>query len=181
MIASKVGFTQHTRELLNARPLSRTDKSRIRKQRIIEYIREVKYGECQKSDLIAAAGWDISNGQQYSNGWSFVDRLIKNKVIQMSDGSNSRNTYIKKWVVLADVHTVKVENGKMTVPPQDGETTLGPVEIKKDGFVSPRPPLQLEPVIPADDATIDLVSAAKDFAWNTNSDSLREFVAWVKR
>jgi hypothetical protein len=98
----------------------------------------------------------------------------------MTDGSDPKNSYVKKWEVLADVHTVKVENGKMTVPEGDGETTIKP----RVGFPESTFPI-LEPVIPKEDTAnpnvIDLLDAAKDFAWNTNSDSLREFVAWVKR
>jgi hypothetical protein len=168
MIASKVSFSQHTKEMLNARPLSRTHKSKLRQQRIIEYIRELKYGECQKSDLIMAGGWDISNHQSYANGWAFIERLKKNKVIQMVDGSNPKNSYIKKWVVLADVHTVKVENGKMTVPATDGVTTVKPDVIK------------VKPSEAQTSQSFTLTGSSGPVA-QTNSDSLREFIAWYKR
>jgi len=43
---------------------------------------------------------------------------------------------------------------------------------------------KLEPVIVSDEPVEmpdDLLEQAKNFAWNTNSDSLREFLAWLKR
>jgi hypothetical protein len=206
MMASKVSFSAHTKEMLNARPLSRKHKAGLRRQRIVEFIRELPYGECKKSDLIEAAGWDISVKQQYANGWSFIERLRKYKVIQMSEGSNPKNSYIKKWVVMGDVHIVRPahadigpgythsegdnclnkptkrtiinNHGDMMYPEGDGE-----ISIKEDGYLPPRTALQLEPVIPVEEEPkpINLLEAAKEFAWNTNSDSLREFVAWVKR
>lgn len=183
MIASKVSFSQHTKELLNARPLSRTAKSKLRRQRIVEYIRELPFGECQRHELITAGGWNISDQSQYSSGWSFIKGLQNKNVIRMSDGTNPRNTYVKKWEVVADTrvtkpadHTVTNDHGKMTYPAGDGETTLG---VRTDGALPPRPPMpMLEPVITQPD---DLLEQAKNFAWNTNSDSLREFVAWLKR
>lgn len=187
MIASKVSFSQHTKELLNARPLSRTAKSKLRRQRIVEYIRELPFGECQRHELITAGGWNISDQSQYSSGWSFIKGLQNKNVIRMSDGTNPRNTYVKKWEVVADTrvtkpadHTVTNDHGKMTYPEGDGETTLKPViGIRTDGALPPRPPMpMLEPVISQPD---DLLEQAKNFAWNTNSDSLREFIAWVKR
>jgi hypothetical protein len=183
MIASKVSFSTHTKEMLNARPMSRTHRAKLRRQRIVEYIRELPFGECKKADLIMAGGWDMSVSSQYANGWSFIERMVKNKVIRMTEGTNLKNSYIKKWEVVADTRIVKPattvtnDHGKMTYPESDGE-----ISLKKDGYLPPRPSLQLEPVIPEEEPKpINLVDAAKDFAWNTNSDSLREFVAWVKR
>lgn len=170
MEASKVSFSQHTKEMLNARPLSRTHKAKLRKQRIVEYIRELPFGECQKSDLIAAAGWDIKVVQQYSNGWSFIERLRKNKVIRMSDGTDPKNSYIKKWEVVADTHVTKPADIPRVEPVEEvGEVTW---PEPADG---PTPP-------PADERkTVNLLDEAKNFAWTMNSDSLREFVAWVQR
>lgn len=166
--------------MLNARPLSRTHKAKLRRQRIVEFIRELPYGECKKADLIMAGGWDMNISSHYANGWSFIERMVKNKILRMTDGSNLKNSYIKKWEVVADIHTIKPrvqtiefptepadhtvtnDHGKMTYPATDGVVSLAP---------------QLEPVILGD----DLLEQAKNFAWNTNSDSLREFVAWVKR
>jgi len=171
MIASKVSFSQHTKELLNARPLSRTAKSKLRRQRIVEYIRELPLGECQRHELITAGGWNISDQSQYSSGWSFIKGLQNKNIIRMSDGTDPKNSYVKKWEVVADTrvvkpavsHTVTNDHGTMTFPATDGVVSLAP---------------QLEPVIDTPD---DLLEQAKNFAWNTNSDSLREFIAWVKR
>ena len=170
MIASKVSFSAHTREMLNARPLSRTHKSRLRQQRIVEYIRELPLGECKKSDLIAAAGWDMSVLNQYANGWQLIESMRKKNVIRMTDGSDPKNSYIKKWEVVADIHVTKP-----AVEPRKSFEEVTGVPI------APTLP-QLEPVIETP-ITVpdDLLEQAKNFAWNTNSDSLREFLAWLKR
>lgn len=178
MIASKVSFSQHTKEMLNARPLSQKHKIKLRKQRILEFIRELPHGECQKADLIAAAGWDISVSNQYANGWAFVDRMKKNKVIQMSDGSNPRNSYIKKWEVVADIHVTKPADIPRVEPPKK-LPLAGGIGVSTPSVGTPLP--ILERVVVADEPSGDLLEQAKNFAWNTNSDSLREFVAWLKR
>lgn len=167
MEVSKLSFTQHTRDLLNARPLSRTAKGKLRKQRIIEYIRELPFGECQKADLITAGGWDISNQPQYSSGWTFLKGLEKKKVIKMSDGTNPKNFNVKKWEVVADIKTIKPRSTFQEI-------------LDKPMF--PDVP-KLEPVIMPEKEVPsgDLLEQAKNFAWNTNSDSLREFVAWIKQ
>lgn len=183
MIASKVSFSQHTKELLNARPLSRTAKAKLRRQRVVEYIRELPFGECQKSDLITAAGWDISVQPQYANGWAFIERLKKHKVIRMSEGTNPRNSHVKKWEVVGDV--------KVTKPAVEPRKTFeeivnkpifsaAPVEQRIDFKLktdATSPDIKIEEMTVTD----DLLEQAKNFAWNTNSDSLREFLAWLKR
>lgn len=188
MIASKVSFSQHTKELLNARPLSRTAKSKLRRQRIVEYIRELPFGECQRHELITAGGWNISDQSQYSSGWSFIKGLQNKNVIRMSDGTNPRNTYVKKWEVVADTrvtkpadHTVTNDHGTMTFPAADGVKTLEPTVAQRIDFKletdATSPDIKIKEVTLPD----DLLELAKNFAWNTNSDSLREFVVWVKR
>lgn len=181
MEASKVSFTRHTRELLNARPMSRTARSKLRVQRVKEYIRELPFGECQKADLIAAAGYDTRVQQQYANGWAFIQRLIRTKVIQATEGSNPKNSYVKKWVVLGDVTVTKTakqfnEDGDIPGIELKGvnSITVHDVNVEPENEV-PTPGPVREPVL------VDLIQSAKDFAWNTNSDSLREFVAWVQR
>jgi hypothetical protein len=169
MIASKVSFSQHTKELLNARPLSRTAKNKLRRQRVIEYIREIPFGECRRADLITAGGWDISNESQYSSGWSFIKNLQKKNIIRMSDGTNPKNSYIKKWEVVGDT--------RITKPATEQRIDF---ELKTDAT---SPDIKIEAVTLPEPATMpdDLLEQAKNFAWNTNSDSLREFIAWVKR
>jgi hypothetical protein len=165
MIASKVSFSAHTKEMLNARPLSRTARAKLRRQRIVEYIRELPFGECKKADLITAGGWDMSISSHYANGWSFIERMVKNNIIRMTEGSNPKNSYIKKWEVVADTHIIKPR--------------VETVQFRSE----PAPVAEETPVVePADEpSTFSLLEEAKNFAWNTNSDSLREFVAWVKR
>lgn len=188
MIASKVSFSTHTREMLNARPLSRTHKAKLRTQRIVEFIRELPYGECKKADLIMAGGWDMNISSHYANGWSFIERMVKNKIIRMTDGTAPRNSYVKKWEVLADTHIIKPRVQTIEFPTEPADHTVTNDHGKMtwpaaDGVVSLTP--QLEPVIPqppfVEEPTDDLLEQAKNFAWNTNSDSLREFVAWVRR
>lgn len=137
MHASKVTFSRETRMALTARPLSRGQKSKLRQQRVLEFIREQVNNEAQARDLIYAAGYDASKEDEYGRGWAFISGLVRRGVLIKEDGSDPKNSYVKRWTIPGDVKTRVInDNGKMQVPPQDGE-----ISIKTDGaeHAAPRP------------------------------------------
>lgn len=63
-------------------PLSRTAKSRIRKDGVLKLIRSQPAGYLFNSvELIEAAGFNTKKNKEYKNGWSFVNYLVKSTYI----------------------------------------------------------------------------------------------------
>lgn len=177
MYASKVSFSAQTKEMLTSPALSRMARAKLRRKRILEFIRETPNGEAHKYDLIAAAGFNPDDDSSYGRGWAIVRSLEKKGIIFATDGSDPKDRHLKQWTISADVKTrVTNNNGKMTVPKGDGKTTLKPADQTFPVVPTTFAPPKLEPTVPT-----TLEEQAKDFAWQMNSDSLRDFIAWTRR
>jgi hypothetical protein len=182
MYASKVSFSNQTRALINARPMGRNQRVKLRQQRVKDFIRETPNGEARKRDLIEAAGFNTKNEKEYQRGWAIVGTMIRRGDIVENDGSNPKNSYLKQWTIPSDV-TVTNRNGELTYPDGDGKTILRPTddpmtvnELKEEE----KPQSGVVMVETVNLSGRALTDMAKQFAWTHNSDSLREFIAWTE-
>ena len=163
MNVSKLTITQETREKLNNPALSPIRKRELREQMIIESIRKAVGGTRTKQELIAAAGFSpIGTSNEYANGLALITSMVKRGLITHNDTSSFK----KNWTVLADVKTRPIIKPK-------------PEVIAKE-VVQPEPELVVEerPKVQVNKGT--LLNLAKEFAWEKNSDSLREFIEFAK-
>lgn len=163
MQASKVKFSQETKAALNARPLSKAAKAKLRRERVKDYIRSQPAGAIIKqTELAAAAGYDQSQG----HGWAFVNRMIKNGHITKD---TSEGAHRPSWTVKGDARVVR-QKAEVKVPDQPMPTPEPTQHFRFEATSTS------EFAEAANGWTKQL---AKEFAWQYNSDSLREFIKWL--
>lgn len=163
MIASKLVITSETRAKLNNPVLTPAKKLELREQLIVEYIRK-NLRPITKQELIVAGGYNASaTSQSYANGLNLITRMIKRNVIS----HNNTKEFRKLWTVTEDVK----------VRPIAQKITELPAMIPKDSKLS-QYQLTLEPVQELKKES--LIDMAKQWAWENNSDSLRDFIAFAQ-
>lgn len=153
MNASKVTISQETRARLDNPALSPTRKRALKAEMVKEYIRDANGKKKTKQQLIAAAGYSPV-GKGYTAGFAFITGLCKRGIISHND----TKSYKKVWIVNeAPVSPSPKEVAEKIV---SGKAIVELKEFKMD--------------------KITLTDMAKQFAWSNNSDSLREFIAYVE-
>lgn len=174
MQASKVSFSQQTKAALNARPMSKAAKAKLRRERVKDYIRSQPVGTIIKqTDLATVAGYDQSQG----HGWAFIARMVKTGHITKD---TSEGSHKPSWTVRGDAKVVKPKKG--VVGKLEGVTVMPEVQIPELPYPADMPRFHFETDKledfndMADGRTKQL---AKEFAWQYNSDSLREFIKWL--
>lgn len=146
--------------------LSRKRKMELRQEAIVAFINSKPIGtRFRMRELIKAAGYDSDSVSQYQSGFTFVDRLTKNGTLKREKVPKS--TAHHYWVIqqpqpisFKGAEEVDTTSGE----PQEPVVELPIMEVPSDVTIK--------------DVT-ELVSKAKQFAWDSNSDSLREFVGWL--
>lgn len=162
MNASKVIITQETRARLNNEALSPAKKRQLREQMIIESIRKAVGGTRTKQELIAAAGYSPdAKSNSYAMGHTLVNSMIRRGLIT----HNNTRAFRKNWTVLSEV----------TVTPQPKAVAEAIVEKKKEAVELV---VEEKPKVIVNKGT--LLNLAKQFAWEKNSDSLREFIDYAQ-
>jgi hypothetical protein len=165
MQASKLSFFESTKFQLNSNPIlkSKSAKSKLRRTRVIDFIKEYPVGsKFTKSDLIYAAGY---TQQQYGQGFAFIQRMEKDGIIFIENTKKFK----KEVNVLKD-------------PRQDGRTTVIAPPATDEPVPTEDAPEDAEDEVMAKDIDfiIKIEKIARTFAWKENSDSLREFVKSLK-
>lgn len=143
------------------------------------------------SDLISAAGYDVSDPIKYSSGWSRVKQFVKEGHIILEDipGSSMKYASIPQdgeptIVKHKDaVHMSHCYQGEYSDSCKYGEADC-PAKTKEETKSEDKQPevhmFQLGYQV-VDVETVRMIeSLASKFAWDTNSDSLREFVKSLK-
>ena len=158
MIATKLVISQETRARLNNPVLSPAKKRLLREEMIKESIRKAPGGIRTKQELIVAAGYNPkSRTKDYANGLNLISSMVKRGVIYHA----TTDSFKKRWFVANEV--------KVTPSPRSiAKELFGPKEVK----VEPKEKLPV--------SAVELVQLAKDFAWRENSDSLRDFIAYMQ-
>jgi hypothetical protein len=156
MIASKLIITQETREKLNNPVLSPTKKRELRERMIKDKINNSIDSKFTKQELVVAAGFNpITTTNEYANGLGLVNSMVKRHIIM----HNNTTEFRKVWTV--------IDNMKVTPTPKQ---VAGSV-VKKEPVVVLSEKTELDKVT--------LVDMAKEFSWRENSDSLRNFIAYM--
>lgn len=171
MDASRISFSNHTREMLANPILDKKKKSQLRENRVKDYIRSRPHGAAKLYDLIAAAGYRVDVPGQYASGWAFVNRMVRDGVIRKQDLEDEPRSYLKQWVIPEDAKIIKPAN-----VPEEGNKTENPVDESPDRGQA----LFTVATSIAQFSHEDLLTKAKKFAWERNSDSLREFMTWLQ-
>jgi hypothetical protein len=176
MEASKITFSQHTKAALNARPMSKAAKAKLRRERVKDFIRSQPAGTIIKqTDLAIAAGYDKSQG----HGWAFINRMVKNKHI---DKDTSEGVSKPSWTVRGDAKIkppLKAELPKDMPEVADKTPESVAAKIAKQ---LPKFDMHLTEIDQLKEVSAGMVTQqAKEFAWTYNSDSLRDFIKWLDR
>lgn len=164
MDASKISVNP---ELLKFRPLTQIQQRKIREQRIIELIRSKPAGtKIKLRDFAAVIELTPDSTRR------LIYRMIERKKLSQFPVTGQAR---KSYTVLADIKVQKVQPSAAVLPDSR--------DMKAENFKLRFPPavervsaLQPRPTTPPD----TLVQDAKEFSWQFNSDSLREFVAWAQ-
>lgn len=156
MQASRVTVSLETRAKMANPVLDNNKRRKLRMQLVKEAIIGRKSGKFSKQELIAVAGYDPTPGQSdYWKGAALLRTMLNRRAIS-HDKTGRR---IKVW---------KVTNAPKPVVQEPLAETVMPKEI----VVALQDYKQVEKVA--------LLDMAKEFAWKENSDSLREFIAYVE-
>jgi hypothetical protein len=158
MLASKVTITPETRAKLDAPALSPSKWRQLREELIKDCIRNRSGGAATKQELVAAAGLNPeATSTEYAKGIHLLKRMVERGIIS----HNNTNQYRKSWTVIEDV---KVKPSPKQVASEVVIPEEVTVELKEYNHLT----------------SMKLVEMAKEFAWRTNSDSLREFIAYTE-
>lgn len=167
MEASRVTISPETlqtqRDSVNSIVGYRKRKTILKDESIKTLVRNTPAGKgLTASKLMSVAGYDPTNTNSYQAGMQYILGAIRRGVIVRVDPSEK--TFKKQYFVPDDVHTVNKqrprakatdEEKKLEIP---GETLAISTEVVVDV----------------------IVAKAKQFAWEHNSDSLREFIATLQ-
>lgn len=161
MDASRIVFSQQTKAALNARPMSKAAKAKLRRERVKDYIRSQPVGTIIKQrDLATVAGYDKSQG----HGWAFISRMVKTGHIAKD---TSEGNHKPSWTVRGDA--------KVKTPPVEK-----PEKLTVESNEKPEFSLHTESLDDLNDIVAGMVTQrAKEFAWAYNSDSLRDFIRFL--
>lgn len=175
MQASKVTLSRETRAEIASNPLlhSRKAKSRFRAQKIIDYINSKPSGhKFGTVELISVAGY---TDDQYASGYAFVKRLQKDGILWIE----KNNKFKKGFVVCKNADGSKLNTVKVSEPKKHEipEETVEKVS-DEDKIVEEKAKQAEMCMISERNESFrnEVKSLAKDFAWDHNSDSLREFI-----
>lgn len=159
MVASEVKITPETRAKLDNQALSPGKKRELRENLIKECIRSAVGGMVTKQELVAAAGYNPdAKSRDYARGFGLINSMVKRGIIC----NDNANKFRKAWTVVEDVHIV----------------TPTPAEVAAELVVPQEIRVELQEFEAL--TSIELVAMAKEFAWQKNSDSLREFIDYAK-
>lgn len=142
-------------ENLRFKPMSTGKRAQLRKENIKALIRSRPAGS-----KITSAEFQAVTGAKYQTVWAIINRMVKRGEISRTPILGKTKVFC--WTVNEDV--------KVTKPSADEAVSADkqdtPERSQSDEYTS------------IGRTSSSLLVAAKDFAWETNSDSLREFVQW---
>lgn len=154
MEVSKVTLTDQTRARLQNPTLGRLRRQELRRELVMEYIKTKPNGSIFTTGEINKVAFP--EGHLRSNVLKFIKAMKRDHLI---DIEAIPNTY-KYILIPTDATTVKKPEQK-----------LEPVWKAA--------PESEQPTTQASDAPMTLSDYARDFAWEKNSDSLREFITFM--
>lgn len=158
MYASKVRISQETRARLDNPILTNAKRGLLRRELIREAIRKHGNYKLSRQQLVAAAGFNPDTTTlDYRNGLNLISRMEKSNQIKQIDGSRRGG----RWIVI---------EGRISPSPKQ-------VALKIVDKEQPEPVVELKEFKKL--SNLALIDMAKEFAWQNNSDSLREFIRYV--
>lgn len=171
MIASKLIISTETRKRLSNPVLSPMKKRQLREDMIIECIRKAAGEAITKQQLMVAAGYDSKYGTSgYSQGFTLISSMINRGIIS----HNGTKSFKKVWTCNADVKVKKPATPVAEAPKADTkmESLDASATIMQNG---------LDQYKKSGEVVKKYISdRAKDFVWEKNSDSLREFLKYIE-
>ncbi len=195
MIPSKLTLNKEMQLAIERPGITKEHKRELRMNAIKDYIHSKPNGTpIRVSELIRAAGYDPTPGtKSYAAGFSFLKYQVQ------------RGVLIKEEVPMSASHIYYIpEDAKQIKPPAQSASTPAELpalpnfqkdmqelhqlidaipqdiesHIDHEAVVEPSSP----PSVPTSATPFEveqIISAAKDFFWETQSDSLREFVKYL--
>ena len=175
MIASKVSFSQKTREALD-RPMTPLQRRKIKINRVKEYVRSVPSGQkIRLTDLYFAAGYTKATK---SAGYQFIKKIADKGIIKLH---GDKNTEFRVVTIPEDVKVTKpAETPEANKTEQKVDEAVNKVNHKLEAaqyLKAPEAPLPLprELGISLEFAS-QVKRLAKEYSWRSNDDSLRGFI-----
>lgn len=186
MIASKVTFSRETQAALLNPALDFKKKRELRINRVKEFVREHPAGhKFRMMDLIAAAGYNPDNPGNYASGFGFITALNKRGIINIE----KTKQYGKEVTIPGDENIVK--EGRQTIAEiraeeaaKEAKETETPVNEPDNSVELDKPEVvtftRLEYQVVDVEEVRRIENLAREFSWNNDSDSLREFIKSLK-
>jgi hypothetical protein len=154
MQASKVSINPNFIKFENMSPGKR---AQLRRQNIIDLIRSKAAGTFIPMSEFQA----VTQHKKASGAWSLIQGMIKAKIISRVPIDGTYNKY--SYVVNEDVKTIK-----------SAVTSAAPTEMPSSMTASTS-----RTRTTVETPQKSLTSYAREFAWESNSDSLRDFIKWM--
>lgn len=160
MIASKLTFNSEMLEALNSPVMTPKKKAELRRKRVLDYVKKHEGEEIHIAVLIREAGYNpifLEGDDSYKRGWALIDNMVRKQDILKEKGTTRGKA---KYFIY---HKAAPKIAKTKLPEISLETAKNIVEK----------PVDYERNVPRYEVFID---RAKKFAWDHNSDSLRDFI-----
>ena len=175
MEVSKISFSAQTKQLLDSGYMTPKRKKAMRKQRIKEFILSQPVGtKLSIVDIMTAGGY---NSKQTSSGYGFVYRMLRDKQVERAYKPAKHNEKTP-WTVPGTVTTIQPRQSLVTSPNIPKTTHENFISGTKDMWSWSE---VKKPIIVKEPTTIpgseDFKEKAILFAWQHNSDSLRDFIS----
>ena len=163
MEASRVTVSDKTYDL---GVMSGKKKTDIRRRLVVDYINSQMSGSIIKMDTFMS----VIRGSTTANTHSFIKNMIRDRIITRTpaEGYKSKFSYTVTDFPLAKAKT------KTAAQPSAAE------KVRSDSHGGARPGSGRPKGSTAIPVFYKLEKLAKDYAWETSSDSLREFIAYAK-
>lgn len=170
MNAGKVTLSPEMLEHLSNPMLSNKKKRQLRINRVVDYVSQLNGRPAPIINLIYAAGYDAKIEARYKSGWGFIRRMVSAKQITLrKDGGDMYwglgDNNSTELVELPAQETVQAAPAEPIETPKDARVVTGSTATGPNPFYDLRQSIYVE---------------AKEFAWEHNSDSLREFISWLR-
>lgn len=176
MDASKISFTEQTKQQLHNPLLSQRRKTELRKELVFEHIRSKPAGsKIKTSALVTAAGFKLG----VSSGYAFLQRMVESGELVRESIPNTKKNY---WTIPGDAKTSPSYDGAHYNHCYQGEN---PDNCKYGDANCPakkmKPKTNIIPKNIQDMVDVSVIEQkAVAFAWETGSFDVREFIKWLK-
>lgn len=178
MEVSKLTLSEEMIKAMHNPGITQKHKRELREKLIIDYIRNKPSGtKITKAALCRAAQYNDTPNEQ-AKGYHLISQMIKKSVIAFIEPGKKTNNGVE-WYIPGDAKETHVTIRPIAKSEVIDSTHKVEVDLKQDDEDAKESTKESEKELGM--SRFEFEYLAKLFAWEENSDSLREFVKWLKQ